>query len=108
MAVISVADSYWEALVFATLFGVGTAMRNIIETLLMANYFGRDSLGAIKGFSAPFRMLSPLGAVLAGRISDVTGSYSIAFYIFMGVAAVMFVAITLATPPIKPGSIPGR
>jgi OFA family oxalate/formate antiporter-like MFS transporter len=108
MAVISVADSYWEALVFATLFGVGTAMRNIIETLLMANYFGRDSLGAIKGFSAPFRMLSPLGAVLAGRISDLTGSYSIAFYIFMGVAAVMFVAITFATPPIKPGSIPGR
>ena len=48
-------------------------------------------------------MLSPLGAVLAGYISDVTGSYSLAFLIFMGVAILMFVSISLATPPTRPG-----
>ena len=101
MAVITVADSYGGALLFALLFGVAAGMRNIIETLLVANYYGRKSLGAIKGFGAPFRLVSPLGPLFAGFMRDTTGNYTGAFATFGVVAVLMFLAVAFATPPSK-------
>ena len=71
-----------------------------------AERFGRASLGAIKGFTAPFRAVSPFGPVLAGWISDETGSYALAFALFAGVAAVMLVLMLFAAPPKKRRVIP--
>ena len=102
LLVLLVADEYWEAVVFAVLFGVAAGMRNIVETLLLANYFGRGSLGAIKGFSAPFRMISPMGPLFAGFVYDVSGSYQTAFITFVGVAFVMLFSMLAATPPVRP------
>jgi MFS family permease len=101
LLVLLVADDYWEGVVFAVLFGVAAGMRNIVETLLLANYFGRGSLGAIKGFSAPFRMISPLGPLFAGFVYDTSGSYQTAFIAFIGVAFVMFFSMLAATPPVR-------
>ena len=89
------------AVLWAIIFGVAAGMRNVIEVLLLANYFGRASLGAIKGFTAPFRMISPLGPVLAAFIRDETGSYTGAFILFAGVAVMMLVLMVLATQPAK-------
>ena len=89
------------AVLWAIIFGVAAGMRNVIEVLLLANYFGRTSLGAIKGFTAPFRMISPFGPVLAGFIRDETGSYTGAFLLFAGVAVLMFVLVALARQPEK-------
>lgn len=102
MAIVLVADTYIEAVAFAILFGMAAGMRNIVETLLFANYFGRASLGSIRGFAAPFRAIGPIGPVLAGFVRDETGSYSIAFIIFLGVATLMLLAMILATPPPLP------
>jgi MFS family permease len=101
LLVLLVADEYWEAVVFAVLFGVAAGMRNIVETLLLANYFGRGSLGAIKGFSAPFRMVSPMGPLFAGWVYDTSGSYQTAFITFIGVAFVMLISMMAATPPAR-------
>ena len=89
------------AVLWAIIFGVAAGMRNVIEVLLLANYFGRASLGAIKGFTAPFRMISPLGPVLAAFIRDETGSYTGAFILFAGVAVMMLVLMVFATQPAK-------
>lgn len=89
------------AVLWAIIFGVAAGMRNVIEVLLLANYFGRASLGAIKGFTAPFRMISPLGPVLAAFIRDETGSYTGAFVLFAGVAVMMLVLMVFATQPAK-------
>ena len=89
------------AVLWAMIFGVAAGMRNVIEVLLLANYFGRASLGAIKGFTAPFRMISPFGPVLAGFIRDETGSYTGAFLLFAGVAVLMLVLMVFATQPRK-------
>lgn len=89
------------AVFWAVIFGVAAGMRNVIEVLLLANYFGRASLGAIKGFTAPFRMVSPFGPVLAGSIRDETGSYTGAFILFAGVAVLMLLLMVFATQPRK-------
>ena len=101
LLVLLVADDYWEAVVFAVLFGIAAGMRNIVETLLVANYFGRGSIGSIKGFSAPFRIISPLGPLFAGFIYDSSKSYQVAFITFVGVAFVMLFSMMAATPPVK-------
>ena len=89
------------AVLWAIIFGVAAGMRNVIEVLLLANYFGRASLGAIKGFTAPFRMISPFGPVLAGFIRDESGSYTGAFILFASVAVLMLVLMVFATQPAK-------
>ena len=89
------------AVVWAVIFGIAAGMRNVIEVLLLANYFGRRSLGAIKGFTAPFRMISPLGPVLATFIRDESGSYTGAFVVFSGVAVLMLLLMMFATQPRK-------
>ena len=86
---------------WAALFGIAGGMRNVIEVLLLANYFGRGSLGAIKGFTAPFRMISPFGPVLAGLVRDETGSYTGAFVLFAGVAGLMLLLMVFASQPAK-------
>ena len=92
------------AIFWAVVFGVAAGMRNVIEVLLLANYFGRASLGAIKGFTAPFRMISPFGPVLAGLIRDESGNYTGAFILFAGVAVLMLLLMVFATQPRKASS----
>ena len=95
------AGGFPVAVLWAMIFGVGAGMRNVIEVLLLANYFGRGSLGAIKGFTAPFRMISPFGPVLAGFIRDESGSYVGAFILFAGVSVLMLLLMVFATQPRK-------
>ena len=89
------------AVLWAVIFGVAAGMRNVIEVLLLANYYGRASLGAIKGFTAPFRMISPFGPVLAGLIRDETESFTLAFLLFASVAVLMLALMVFATQPRK-------
>ena len=99
MLLLLMANGYPLAVGWALVFGLGAGMRNVVETMLVANYFGRGSLGAIKGFTAPFRAVSPLGPVLAGYIRDETGGYGAAFLLFAGVAAVMLILMVFASQP---------
>ena len=89
------------AVLWAVIFGVAAGMRNVIEVLLLANYYGRASLGAIKGFTGPFRMISPFGPVLAGLIRDKTESFAGAFVLFACVAVLMLALMVFATQPRK-------
>jgi MFS family permease len=102
MLVISVADSYWEAMIFALLFGLATGMRGIIETLLIANYFGRGSLGTIRGFARTWTVFSTIGPVFGGYTRDFTGSYTLTFLVFAAAAGIMFLLMVFAKPPVKP------
>ncbi len=102
------AGGFPAAVVWAVLFGVAAGMRNVIEVLLLANYYGRASLGAIKGFTAPFRMISPFGPVLAGLIRDETGNYTGAFLLFACVAVLMLVLMVFATQPRKQAPTPAQ
>ena len=105
MFILIVADNIVLAITFGLLFGLATGASTVVEPLLLPDYFGRRSVGAMRGFAAPLRVASPLGPVFAGWLYDTTGSYVIAFSIFAAIFAMLFVAMLLATPPRKPEAI---
>ena len=94
------ADTAIEALAYAGLFGVGVAGMLVVPPVAYANYFGRGSLGAIRGVTETLVALGQaIGAVLSGYIFDVTGTYLAAFYGFAVVGVITIVLLMLATPP---------
>ena len=81
------------------MFGFAVGGSSLVQNLLWADYFGRAHLGEIRGFTAPFRLISPVGPTLTGFIFDRTGGYTLAFTIFAGVFFVMLIAMSFAAPP---------
>ena len=97
----STADSVIEAWIYASLFGTALGGMLVVPSVAMADYFGRSSLGAIRGFTEPFVSFSQaVGALFSGLIFDITGSYNYAFYTLSLVALVSIVLTITATVPI--------
>jgi MFS family permease len=95
------ATTYPGAVVFGVVFGTAAGAWTLAFRLLIPNYFGRRSTGAIRGATAPITaFIGPVGPTMAGFIRDQTGNFDLAFYIFAGVFAVAFVAMTLARPAV--------
>ena len=100
------ADSNIEALAYASLFGFSLGGILVVPPVVFANYFGRNSLGSIRGVTEPFTSLGQaIGAVFSGAIFDLTGSYSIAFttYSVLGIMTIVF--ILAARPPRRPDHV---
>ncbi|MDP3063814.1 MAG: MFS transporter [Chloroflexota bacterium] len=92
--------SVWQAFLLSALFGIGIGGILVLPAVAYADYFGRRSLGAIRGVTEPFVSIGQaVGALLAGIVFDVTGSYGAAFYTFLGAALVAGALILLAPPP---------
>ncbi|MDP2951830.1 MAG: MFS transporter [Chloroflexota bacterium] len=76
-----------------------------LEPVIWADYFGRSSLGTIRGFALPFQWTGmALGPLLAGMSSDLTGSYWPAFLGFALACSLGGLLLLAARPPSK--SIP--
>lgn len=76
MSVQTVAMAY----VFTAMWGLSMGGLIAVTSLVWAEYFGRISLGTIRGLSGPLRLLgNTSGPLLAGLIFDVTGTYKLAF-----------------------------
>jgi len=77
-----VAREAWMLYLFAAVFGIAYGTIEVLQSPLMAELFGLNSLGSILGASTAFASIGfTIGAVLAGYIFDITGSYNIAFLI---------------------------
>jgi OFA family oxalate/formate antiporter-like MFS transporter len=99
-------DTAGMAFVAAALFGIGLGGLLVVPPVAIADYFGRSSLGAIRGVTEPFVSGGQaIGAISAGVIFDLTGSYSATFPVFT-VAAALAVVLLLTTrrPRKKPGT----
>jgi MFS family permease len=95
------ATTYPGAVLFGVVFGTAAGAWTLAFRLLIPNYFGRRSTGAIRGATAPITaFIGPVGPTMAGIIRDQTGNFDLAFYIFAGVFAVAFVAMALARPAV--------
>ena len=76
---------------------------------LMAQIFGVANFGRAMGFQAPFITAGALaGLAVVGRIRDQTGSYVLAFQIFVGVLCVAAAVLVLLRMPekLEPGVVP--
>ena len=95
-------DQVSVALVVAGLFGVGLGGLLGVPPVVTADYFGRASLGSIRGVLEPFVGIGQaFGALGAGIIFDVTDSYTAAFPTFTIVAALAAALLIFIRAPRK-------
>ena len=94
------ADTAIEALLYSSLFGAAIGGILVVPPVAFADYFGRRSLGAIRGVTEPFASLGQaFGVLLSGVVFDATGSYQIALLTFATFGAATVVIMLLAKPP---------
>ena len=100
IALFATVDTAAEAYGYAFLFGAAVGGIIVVPPVAYADYFGRQSLGAIRGVTEPFVALGQaIGSVLSGVVFDITGTYQSAFlgYAVLGLAVILL--LLLAKPP---------
>jgi MFS transporter, OFA family, oxalate/formate antiporter len=89
-----------EAYLFTVLQGIATGGLGTLTAILLADYYGRQHLGAIYGLLRAIQVIGfALGPLIAGMTFDITQSYHGAFVTFLGLSLVGTVLIGLAQPP---------
>jgi|TARA_B110000967_G_scaffold208163_1_gene259473 MFS family permease len=84
----------------ASLFGYGVGGVVPMHGATVGKTFGRDRFGAILGLMRPAMLpIQILGVPFAGWIYDVTGSYAIAFEVFLGIYFLAAVALSFYRQP---------
>ena len=87
-------------ILFALVHGSFFGAMPVLQNLVFANYFGRNSLGAIRGVVTPVNMVSnAVGPLIAASVYDLTGSYVPILLAFMGLMTIAAVGMVLAKPP---------
>ena len=85
---------------FMIFFGVTMGGSFILRPLIVANYFGRNHLGAISSLMRPFNgFTGAIGPVFVAAVYDLHGSYYWSFVMVMIGFAVTGAVILLAKPP---------
>lgn len=99
-----IADTALVGFVAAGLFGVAVAGILVVPPVAYANFFGRQSLGAIRGVTEPFTSLGQaIGAVASGLAFQLAGgSYTIAFVAYAAMGTLTAGALLLARRPDAP------
>ncbi|MSQ15364.1 MAG: MFS transporter [Dehalococcoidia bacterium] len=100
-------DGKFTAYLFAVGYGFIIGGWQILNSLMLANYFGRRSLGSITGLIAPFQLTAnSIGPIAAGLAYDMTGGYAPAFTLFVVSYTLAAFWMLLAKPPApKPADI---
>jgi MFS family permease len=87
------------------LYGTGLAGSFVLREVIWANFFGRTSLGTVRGVSLFFsNLFAAGGAPFFGFLHDRTGSYNLSFTLFSCALFTSSVLILLATPPRRPST----
>jgi MFS family permease len=98
--ILSIADSLGTAYLFALVHGLTFGGIPMLQQLVWADYFGRRSQGAIRGFVTPVQMTAnAFGPLTAAFVFDQLGSYVPIFRVYILIYVVASVAIFLAKPP---------
>ena len=84
----------------ASFFGISLGGILVVPSVITANYYGRESLGTIRGFIEPFASFGQaIGALVSGIIFDITGDYTNAFYVLAISAALALIITVTAKQP---------
>lgn len=82
------------------LYGIGLGGNMVLPDLLWASYFGRRSLGKIRGMGLLIsQFLAALGPPFFGFLFDITGGYGLSFAIFGAALATSALLSLLLRPP---------
>ena len=84
----------------ASMFGYGVGGVVPMHGAVVGKTFGRDRFGAVLGLMRPAMFpIQILGVPFAGWIFDVTGSYDIAFQVFLGLYFLAALAVSFYRQP---------
>lgn len=102
-----VAADYPAMIAAMVAFGLGIGVLVLMQTLLWADYFGREHQGSIRGVVMPITLLfGAAGAPVAGAVRDATGSYDSIWLMATGlmVLGALLLALT-PSPPAPPHTL---
>lgn len=86
----------------ASMFGYGVGGVVPMHGAVVGKTFGRDRFGAVLGLMRPAMFpIQILGVPFAGWIFDVTGSYNVAFQVFLGLYFLAALAVSFYRQPAK-------
>ena len=86
-------------------YGLGLGGVQVLEEVMWANYFGRISLGTVRGASLQIVLLCGVcGPPFFGFVNDYTGSYTISFYLFMTMLVISSLLTLTIRRPRHPGA----
>lgn len=96
------ADGTVGVFLAAGFFGIVSAGSNVVPSVMYANYFGRSSLGKIRGLGEVGVLLGQAtGPVIAGVLFELRGSYSMIFTVFVVLAFACSLLVLQAKPPMR-------
>lgn len=101
VAVLIFATSPWIAHGYAVLVGISTGLISLVGGTIFARYYGRKHLGKLRGGVLTAQVAgSSLGPFITGVLFDLSGSYSISLWIFVGLLIpVSIISIRAIQPP---------
>ncbi|HEX2892071.1 MFS transporter [Vineibacter terrae] len=90
-----------DAMIAGGLFGLGIGSLMTLLPVAWADYFGRESYGAIRGVALSLQVLAQAaGPVLSGVLRDSTGTYTLSLLVFGALASLAaLVALAARQPP---------
>jgi len=84
------------------LFGIGISGGMVLPDLLWARYFGRLSLGSIRGLGLLMvQSISAVGPPIFGFLFDITGSYFLPFTLLIAALTISAILCLVMRPPTK-------
>lgn len=93
-------ESYPPAMAFAAVYGFSFGSTVVMNQALYADYFGRASLGVIRGSFAPVQLvLNAAGPFVTGLWVDRAGSYNLPFLVFSALLLTAAGLLMLAPVP---------
>ena len=96
-------DSLLAAYIFGVLWGLFHSGLEVLRYIFMADYFGRDSYGAIAGAMRPFEAGGlGVGQLVGPLIYDFTGSYTLLIVCSSAVLFVSSALMLLTRRPVRP------
>jgi sugar phosphate permease len=95
--------SFVGALAFSIMFGLTSRGGSTLVNIILGQYYGRDSFGAINGFLTPFAMVGlGMGPSLSANCHELTGSYHAVFMAFAAISVLVAGLLFLARKPRPP------
>jgi MFS family permease len=87
------------------LWGIASGGIPIVGSMMIGEYFGRRSFGAVSGLTGPFRTAAMgLGPALGAILVNVTGGYTAIFFVAVG----SYVVAALLTYSVRVPKLPMR
>ena len=109
MVILMFTDTFTMGVVFACVYGLSFGLMLTSQQVVFADYYGRASLGAIRGASLPmFMILQAFGPIVGGLFYDNTGSYIGAFILFAGGYVLAAFLLMAAKRPQTPAVVPAE